>query len=96
MTLELDPDEILKKYKNRLSRKREIYQIKYKNDPICQQKNKERAKEHYQKDKLKQSSLKLYRYYVKHKSIQEFMDYHPEKFLLISDRFTLDEIDNLI
>jgi len=96
MTLELDPDEILKKYKNRLSRKREIYQIKYKNDPIFQQKNKERAKEHYQKDKLKQSSLKLYRYYVKHKSIQEFMDYHPEKFLLISDRFTLDEIDNLI
>ena len=96
MALELDPDETLKKYKNRLSRKREIYQIKYKDDPIFKEKNRERARQHYQKDKLKQSSLKLYRYYVKHKSIQEFMDYHPEKFLLISDRFTLDEIDNLI
>ena len=96
MTLEIDPDEILKKYKNRLTRKREIYQIKYKDDQMFQQKNRERAKNHYQKDKQKQSSLKLYRYYVKNKSIQEFMDFHPEKFVLISDRFTLDEIDNLI
>lgn len=96
MTLCDDPDETLKKYKNRLSRKREIYQIKYKHDPIFQQKNRDRAKQHYQKDKQKQSSLKLYRYYVRHKSVQEFIDCHPEKFLLISDKFTLDEIDNLI
>ena len=91
-----DPDQLLKKYKNRLSRKREIYQIKYKDDQMFQQKNRERAKNHYQKDKQKQSSLKLYRYYVRHKSIQEFMDCHPDKFLLISDKFTLQEIDNLI
>lgn len=94
--MEEDHTQTLEKYKNRLSRKREIYQLKYKNDPQFQEKNRQRARDHYQKNKQKESCLKLYRYYVKHKSVEEFIDYHPDKFLLISSKFTLEEIDNLI
>jgi len=94
----MDDDHIdtLQKYKNRLSRKREIYQTKYKNDPAFIEKNRQRAKSHYQKNKQQQSALKLYRYYAREKSIQDFIDFHPEKFILISSKFTLDEINNLI
>ena len=94
--MEDDHVDTLEKYKNRLSRKREIYQMKYKNDPIFQEKNRQMAKNHYQKNKERQSALKLYRYYAKHKSIEVFIDYHPAKFLLISDKFTLEQINNLI
>ena len=93
---DIDHTETLKKYKNMLSRKREIYQTKYKNDPSFQAKNRERAKQHYHKNKEKERCLKLYRYYVRNKSVQEFIDFHPDKFLLISNKFTLDEINNLI
>jgi len=88
--------ETLQKYKKKLARKRETYQVKYKDDPEFKRQNRERAKAHYHKNKQTQSALKLYRYYVRNKSIQEFMDYHPEKFVLISHRFTEDQIDNLI
>jgi len=88
--------DTLKKYKQRLQKKRETYQIKYKNDPIYMQKNRERAKSHYHRNKEKQQALKLYRYYVREKSVEEFLDYHPDKFLIISDRFTEDQIDQLI
>tara|TARA_R100000935_G_scaffold22517_1_gene41438 strand:- start:687 stop:971 length:285 start_codon:yes stop_codon:yes gene_type:complete len=94
--MEDDHKKTLEKYKNRLSRKREIYQLKYKNDPEFQQRNRERARAHYEKNKQKERSLKLYRYYIRHKSVEEFIDYHPDKFLLISNKFTLDEIDELI
>ena len=91
-----DHRETLLRYINRLERKREIYQSKYKNDPVYQEENRKRAREHYHANKEKQSALKLYRYYVKHKSKEEFVDYHPDKFVIISDTFTLDEIDDLL
>ena len=63
--------ETLQKYKQKLERKREVYQVKYKNDPEFKRQNRERAKAHYHKNKQTQSALKLYRWYVRNKSIEE-------------------------
>lgn len=94
--MEDDHIATLETYKRRLEKKRDVYQIKYKNNPDFIKKNRERANAHYHANKERQRALKLYRYYIKYKTLKEFIDYHPDKFLMISDKFTLDEIDALI
>ncbi len=94
--MEDDHVKTLALYKRRLEKKRDTYHIKYKNNPDFIKKNRERARDHYHANREKQAALKLYRYYLKYKSLQEFIDFHPDKFVMISDQFTLEQIDNLI
>jgi len=98
MTEDGEPTHIdtLQKYKLRLEKKRDVYHTRYKYDKEFINKNRERARSHYHRNKEKQQALKLYRYYLREKTKQEFIDCHPEKFIMISDRFTEDEIDALI
>jgi len=103
-------DDMIKKLVQQHKNKLEYYKNKYhnerKHDEIFMQKNRQRAKDHYEKNKiLKQeyyqnnkdflNAKNSYYYYKKRNNIDKFKTKFPEKYKLLMDRNFITEISQL-
>ena len=103
-------DDMIKKLVEQHKNKLEYYKNKYhnerKHDEAFMQKNRQRAKDHYEKNKiLKQeyyqnnkdflNAKNSYYYYKKRNNIDKFKTKFPEKYKLLMDRNFITEISQL-
>ncbi len=103
-------DDMIKKLVQQHKNKLEYYKNKYhnerKHDEIFMQKNRQRAKDHYEKNKISKqeyyqnnkdflNAKNSYYYYKKRNNIDKFKTKFPEKYKLLMDRNFITEISQL-
>lgn len=94
INMELSDEKIknvVDKYMYNLEKKKELYHSVNKHDPVFMERNRERAKEHFEKNKDKKKQYykdnqeikklnNLYYYYKKNDKMDLFKSKHPDKF----------------
>tara|TARA_R110000737_G_scaffold107480_1_gene140123 strand:- start:1320 stop:1637 length:318 start_codon:yes stop_codon:yes gene_type:complete len=96
--------DIIEQHKNRIQKDKLKYD-KMKDTDDFKLKNRQRAKEHYEKNKEKKASLYLenkeflkarnsYYYYLKRDNLDGFIDKHPDRFELMKEHGYLKELSD--